>query len=95
MHFDWDINKNKLNIIKHSADFNDAIELFQRELVVIPDRRLDYQESRFIGYGYIKNRLMNVVYTERSPNIIRIISFRKANNREKKLYEQIITNQLG
>jgi uncharacterized DUF497 family protein len=95
MYFDWSENKNKLNIEKHKADFNDAILLFDKNLLVIPDRRFDYKELRLIGYGYVNGRLMNVVYTERLPDIIRIISFRKANNREKKFYEKSITNRLG
>ena len=58
--------------------------------MVIPDERFDYKEVRFVGYGYVNGRLMNVIYTERSPSIIRIISFRKANSREKRLYEKSI-----
>ena len=92
MQFDWDENKNQLNIEKHKADFNDAIQLFNNNLLVIPDERFNYKELRFIGYGYVNGRLMNVIYTERLPNIIRIISFRKANSREKRLYEKIIKN---
>ncbi|MDQ5920414.1 MAG: uncharacterized protein QG673_470 [Pseudomonadota bacterium] len=92
MRFDWDENKNQLNIEKHKADFNDAIQLFNNNLLVIPDERFNYRELRFIGYGYVNGRLMNVIYTERLPNIIRIISFRKANSREKRLYEKIIKN---
>ena len=92
MQFDWDESKNQLNIEKHKADFNDAIQLFNNNLLVIPDERFNYKELRFIGYGYVNGRLMNVIYTERLPNIIRIISFRKANSREKRLYEKIIKN---
>ena len=90
MHFDWDEDKNKQNIKNHKADFNDAVHLFNNDLVVIPDERFDYKEVRFVGYGYVNGRLMNVIYTERSPSIIRIISFRKANSREKRLYEKSI-----
>lgn len=92
MQFDWDENKNQLNIEKHKADFNDAIQLFNNNLLVISDERFNYKELRFIGYGYVNGRLMNVIYIERLPNIIRIISFRKANSREKILYEKIIKN---
>ena len=92
MKFDWDDNKNKLNIKQHGLDFNFAKQLFNNDLFVVPDIRFDYNEKRYIGYGKIDNRLMVVVYTERLPNIIRIISFRRANNREDKIYKK---NRLG
>lgn len=88
MQFNWDESKNQLNIEKHGLDFEFAKQLFNTDLLVIPDNRFDYTESRYIGYGRIDGRLMVVVYTERLPDIIRIISFRKANKRE----QQIIKN---
>lgn len=94
MQFDWDKNKNLLNIEKHHADFNDAKSMFNDDLLVIPDNGVDYQEHRYIGFGYVNGRLMNVIYTERLPDIIRIISFRKANSREQRNYEKY-KNQLG
>ena len=94
MKFEWDEDKNQINIEKHHADFNDAKLMFYNDLLVIPDVRFDYNEPRFIGFGYVNGRLMNVVYTERLPDIIRIISFRKANNREKRNYETY-KNRLG
>ena len=81
MYFEWNEDKNRLNIEKHKADFNDATQLFNNDIVVIPDERFNYKELRLIGYGYVNGRLMNVVYTERLPGIIRIISFRKANTK--------------
>ncbi len=92
MNFDWDEKKNKLNIKQHGLDFEFAKQLFNNNLFVVPDLRLDYKENRYIGYGKIEGRLMIVVYTERLPDIIRIISFRKANQRENKIYEK---NRLG
>ncbi len=43
--------------------------------------RHDYGENRQIGYAYIGLRLYCVVYTDRDESR-RIISLRKANNRE-------------
>lgn len=86
MQFEWDESKNQINIEKHGLSFEIAKILFEDELIVIPDLRNDYNEPRFIGYGKIDNRLVVVVFTERLPDIIRIISFRKANNREQKIY---------
>lgn len=87
MKFDWDESKNLSNIEKHGLDFEQAIQLFNNDLLSVPDLRFDYTESRYTGYGKIDGRLMVVVYTERLPDIIRIISFRKANDREQKIYK--------
>ena len=93
MQFEWDANKNNLNIEKHGLDFEDAQELFSnRTLWHVEDSRLEYKEVRFIGFGYVKGRLVNIVFTRRDPNIVRMISFRKANQREIKLYEQNFKN---
>ena len=61
MKFEWDEAKNQANIEKHYADFNDAMVMFANDLLVIPDMRFDYNEPRFIGFGYVNGRLMNVV----------------------------------
>jgi len=93
MKFEWDIAKNKLNIQKHGLDFADTKELFVNgTLRRFADNRAEYHEIRFIGFGYVQGRLMNVIYTKRRPNIIRIISFRKANQREVKAYETNFKN---
>ena len=92
MQFDWDVKKNLLNIKKHGLDFEDAKELFTYPLYKFEDTRFNYGEKRFVGFGYVSGKLMNIVYTERLPNIIRIISFRRANSREEALYEKEFEN---
>ncbi|WP_417586001.1 BrnT family toxin [Nitrincola sp.] len=42
-------------------------------------------EPRWIGYGLIDARLFAVVFTVRGENI-RVISLRKANKREQRIY---------
>jgi hypothetical protein len=88
MEFEWDELKNHINIKKHKLSFEYAKILFEHPLLINEDRRYNNKEKRFIGYGEIGGRLMCVVYTEREPNKIRIISFRKANYREKEYYEE-------
>jgi uncharacterized protein len=92
MKFEWDDNKNALNIEKHGIDFNDALELFKNDRLIFPDERKDYGESRFITVGHINNRLVIAVYTQTKPDTIRIISLRKANRREKERFEKNIKN---
>jgi len=89
MWFEWDKSKNELNIRKHGLDFADACEIFDSPMLVLPDKRRDYGEERLIGLGKVKGRVVVVAYTHRRADVIRIISFRKANSREKKRYEAI------
>jgi uncharacterized protein len=88
--FEWDENKNEINIRTRGLDFADAIELFHRPMRTRVDRRIPYGEDRWMGFGLFRNRLMAVVFTIRGNNVIRLISFRKANRREQAFYEKEI-----
>ncbi len=57
---------------------------FETALIVIDDR-LDYGEVREIAIGFIGARLHVAVYNRRMP-ALRIISLRKANERERMNY---------
>ena len=52
-----------------------------------PDQRRDYGEDRISGLGYIGDRLFYVVFVARDEER-RIISLRKANQREVKRYAE-------
>lgn len=95
MKFEWDPRKNALNREKHGCDFADVPEMFLYDRLEMRDDRKDYGESRFIVMGYISNRVMVAVITTRGTGIIRIISLRKANNREKERFEKAVGNRLG
>jgi uncharacterized DUF497 family protein len=92
--FEWDDAKNRSNIRKHGFDFVDAEEMFRGILLARPDTREDYGEKRCIGIGTIRNRTAVVVFSERGPENIRIISLRKASRRERKEYEKAIKDRL-
>jgi len=87
--FEWDKAKNERNIRDRGLDFADASEMFDSLMLVRPDARKDYGENRYTSIGIVKGRVMVFVYTERRPDLIRIISFRKANSREQKRYEAV------
>jgi uncharacterized DUF497 family protein len=89
--FEWDEDKHKLNMQKHKLSFEHVPQLFAKPIHVINDNRIDYKEKRYIGFQELDGRLMVVVFTIRKSNVIRVISFRKANNREQKEYK----NKLG
>jgi len=83
--YEWDKTKRAANIEKHRIDFEAIHDFDWSTATVFVDERQDYGEPRFVAFGYIKARLVAVVYTERSRKK-RIISMRKANNREVNSY---------
>jgi len=85
--FEWDEEKAERNQAKHSVSFPFAARAFDDEhrLTVI-DNRNDYGETRYITLAKIDNRLYVVAFTIRLSNI-RLISARKANQKEVKRYE--------
>ncbi|NGZ98811.1 MAG: hypothetical protein CV089_22315 [Nitrospira sp. WS110] len=92
--FEWDEAKRKANIAKHGIDFLDVPEMFTSLMLVSTDIRKDYGEIRQIGFGFIRARLIVIAFTEREPDVIRIISARKANTREKTYYQEAIADEL-
>ena len=91
MRFEWDANKALINLAKHRVSFKEATEVFED-----PDALEDYdflhsaKETRFSMIGFSSRRLLFVVYSERPTDTVRLISARKANQRERKLYERRI-----
>ena len=88
MEFQWDSIKNQRNIEKHGIDFTDAVRIFERPTLTVVDNRRDYGEKRIAAMGAIEDVILYVVYTVRD-NVLRIISARRANRRERKKYFEI------
>ena len=86
MKFEWNKDKNKSNIKKHGLDFNDAFLFFESPYLCSEDTRSDYKEKRVIAVGTIEERVIVTVFAEKK-NKTRIISMRKANEREKKKFK--------
>jgi hypothetical protein len=95
VNFEWDEQKNAANIQKHGFDFADAWEIFESPMLTALDTREDYGEERWIGIGFLRERIIVVVFTERKDNTIRIISLRKALKHERIKFEEAVRNQLG
>lgn len=87
MKITFDSAKNTINIDKHGVSLAMAEEFEWEESVTWPDSRYDYREFRIIGLGYIGDRLYNMVFVDRGEER-RIVSLRKANQREVKRYAQ-------
>ena len=62
-----------------------AGEVFEDATLTLSDDRRDYGEERFISTGFLDGVMVVLVWTPRS-GVRRIISLRKANEREQMLY---------
>ncbi len=92
MKFEWDTKKNTLNQNKHDVSFEDAKEVFDDALHIARlDHRFSYFEERWITIGSTQKGLIlvvaNLFFSDEGEEIIRIISARPANVKEKKYYE--------
>ena len=94
MKVEWNDRKNEVNLRRHGFDLADAVPMFDGPMLCQPDTREDYGESRWIGIGIPNGRTAVVVFAERGDDCIRIISLRKANRHERKLFEETITDEL-
>ena len=84
--FEWDEEKNKLNQKQHGIAFEDAMFVFNDPYrIILPDLYHSENEERWLAIGIV-SRVLFVVFTERSENIIRIISARIATKTERSLY---------
>jgi len=89
MDFEWDADKATRNLRKHGVHFSVAARaLLDPGRIEMYDGREDYGEVRWAVIGYAHPALLYVVYTVRSENTHRLISARKANEREKRQYRQ-------
>ena len=64
-------------------------KFFKEVILTAEDKRQDYGETRLISLGLLEDLVVVVVYTERGEKI-RLISMRKANQKERKAYEEKI-----
>ncbi len=86
--YEWNETKNNSNLKKHSLDFNLAIEVFSDPNGIMQlNHNIDGEErSQIIGKLQNEIIIVFVVFTQRRQKI-RIISARKANKKERQIYE--------
>ena len=90
MLFEWDNHKAAQNIAKHGVPFEFAVRVFLDPYRLnSEDVRRDYSEERWLTLGKIETRLFAVAYTPRGT-VIRLISARKANEREQRRYDETL-----
>lgn len=88
MQFEWDEGKCAANLAACGLHFRDAIPAFYDDQRKIwEEKRQDYGEVRYNMLASSEARVFAVTFTMRAGNV-RIISFRKANQREVRRYGQ-------
>lgn len=81
----FDPDKDRSNREKHGVSLREAERIDWDTALEKLDDRQEYNEDRYVGLGFIGNRLYCVVYVDRDEGR-RIISLRKATKREVEYY---------
>jgi uncharacterized DUF497 family protein len=90
--FEWDAEKASINLRKHHVSFEIATRVFLDPLALSHQDRIENGEHRWQTLGMVDGCLLLLVaHTIRNENgaeIIRVISARKADKKERKYYEE-------
>jgi uncharacterized DUF497 family protein len=88
MAYEWDPDKAKANLIKHSIRFAEAVTVLEDERALTIRDTYSEEEERWVTLGMDGfGRVLVVSYTWRAENI-RLISARLATPRERREYEK-------
>lgn len=87
MRIEFDAGKNARNIASRGLSFELVAEFDWDSALAVDDRRRDYGERRVRAIGYLGARLHVVVFVPLDDGV-RVISLRRANRRETRLYGQ-------
>ncbi len=89
MEIEFDEAKRQITLIRRGLDFARANEIFDGAEFTWIDDRADYGEVRSNTFGMLGGRLVAVTWTIRAGKR-RIISMRKANDREQTYYRRYL-----
>jgi len=86
--FQWDSGNLDKNRLKHDVEAFEAEQMFFNDpLIVILDEKHSTQETRYAAFGITNDdRKLTIIFTQRNQ-MIRIISARDMNKKEKNYYE--------
>lgn len=85
MEITYDPEKRAITLTERGLDFDDAVQVFTGPTIDFEDDRRDYGETRFATFGLLRERMIALIWTPRGK-ARHIISMRKANEREQKIY---------
>lgn len=90
MRVSFDPNKSSKNAIERGLPFDVVSEFDFSSALFTKDERRAYAETRYVALGLLHGRLHVLCFTETGDGI-RVISFRKANDREVRAYAKVKT----
>lgn len=90
--FEWDEAKALRNLRKHGVAFDDAVGVFSDPFAIMRQDRIEGGELRWQTLGMIEGHLLLLVAhtvgeTQDNKEVIRIISARRADRKERQRYE--------
>lgn len=86
MRYTYDHKKRAANLKKHGYDFDDARLVIESDKsVTFEDQRFDYGEPRYVTLGVLRGKVVAIATAE-TDDEIRVISMRKAEPNEEKIY---------
>jgi len=85
MRIEFDEAKHAATLKARRLDMARADEVFADATLTVEDDRQDYGEVRYITIGFLDEAMVVLVWTRRD-DAHRIISMRRANERERRLY---------
>ena len=87
--FQWDEGNIHKNLYKHKVENWECEQIFFNEpLIILEDLKHSYAERRWAAFGKTDaGKLLTMIFTERD-SLIRVISARKMNRKEKNYYEK-------
>ncbi len=92
IHFEWDETKAHSNLKKHHVSFELAARVFFDPLALNFQDRIENGEPRWQTLGMVEGCLVllvaHAVRHDEGGEVIRIISARKADKKERKYYEE-------
>lgn len=91
--FEWDLAKAKINLAKHRVSFETAARGFADPFAVVEQDRIESGEQRWQTLGVVDGHLLLLVAhavqgEDEGVEVIRIISARRADPKERNRYEQ-------
>lgn len=96
--FEWDENKNKINMAKHGIALEEAATVFyDDDAIMFDDPEHSMEEDRFLILGITRHMNLCIVshcYRD-GDSIIRIISARKATKNEAKTYNRYAGGEIN
>ena len=87
--FEWDQGNIEKNWVKHKVSPIECEQVFfNQPLIIFDDPKHSASEKRFAAFGHTDTgRMLAVVFTRRAK-LLRVISARDMNRRERKFYEE-------